>query len=101
MEINTDYRREHQEITNENGGKQSTMRCIRCPDCGARILMLPTLSKMVEAIENHVSSHRQETNHNVAFDQLGMPALRTNLTEQVILQASEMPDIGSKPPIWL
>ena len=33
---------------------------IKCPECGEEILIVPTLKKMNEAIENHVQLHKAE-----------------------------------------
>jgi len=35
------------------------------------------------------------------MDRLRTPSVRTNLTEQVLVQASEMTDVVNRPPIWL
>jgi hypothetical protein len=42
--------------------KQQTpeIRYITCPECGQLILIIPTLRKMNEAIENHVNLHKEE-----------------------------------------
>ena len=101
MEINIDHRKEFHENSNGKGNRQSRMKCIKCPKCGAEILMLPTLGKMVEAIENHVGSHRRESTTDMVMDRLITPSVRTNLTEQVLLQASDITDFSNKPPIWL
>jgi hypothetical protein len=63
--------------------------------------MIPTLGKMIEAIENHVSSHKRQPTTYGTMDRLKTPYIRTRLTEQVLQQASDITDFSSKPPLWL
>jgi hypothetical protein len=41
------------------------IRYITCPECGQLILMIPTLKKMNEAIENHVNHHKEEQKDDI------------------------------------
>ena len=77
----------------------SRMTCIRCPECGGEILMLPTLGKMVEAIENHISVHRTQQSNVTCEDTLKPANIRTDLTEQVLEQASRMIAVSQKSPL--
>ena len=101
MESNIEHKEKSQESIHIIGNQQARMNCIRCPECGEEILMVPTLGKMIEAIENHVSSHRRQPNTDVTVARLKMPSIRIDLTKQVLLQASDMMDVRPKPSPWL
>jgi hypothetical protein len=83
---------------NNNLPEKSTMRCIICPDCGQEILMVPTLTKMVEAIKNHVSTHRGQSKDEIEDEIIRPVKLSSNLTEQVLEEASKM--LTQSPPLW-
>ena len=89
------------EKINNSYPKKSTMRCIQCPECGEDILMVPTLKKMIEAIENHVSTHKKQPSIETDVTTLKPGLIRSDLTEQVLEQASEMLEVSQKPPVWL
>jgi DNA-directed RNA polymerase subunit RPC12/RpoP len=38
---------------------QNQRNFIKCPECGTKILITPSLRKMTEAIENHVQLHKE------------------------------------------
>lgn len=78
----------------------SKMRCIRCPECGEQILMVPTLGKMIEAIDNHISTHRKQQNGGISEATLEPTNIRTDLTEQVLEQASKTIAGSQKSPLW-
>ena len=101
METNIEHNEKSKESIHVIINQQFRMKCIRCPECGEEILMVPTLGKMIEAIENHVSSHRRQPNTDVIVARLKMPSIRTDLTEQVLQQASDMMDVRQKPSLWL
>ncbi|NLE03642.1 MAG: hypothetical protein GX638_02420 [Crenarchaeota archaeon] len=61
---------------------------IRCPECGEQIPMVPALSDMIAIIEEHISSHKEQTKTNLIGEKIKTPCLRQDLTEQVIIQAS-------------
>jgi thiamine monophosphate kinase len=101
MESNIEHNEKSQESIHIIGNQQPRMKCIRCPECGEEILMVPTLGKMIELIENHVSSHRRQPNTDVTVTRLKTPSIRTDLTKQVLQQASDMMDVRHKPSPWL
>ncbi len=101
METNLEFNEKSLEAIRVIDNKHSRMKCIRCPECDEEILMVPTLGKMIEAIENHVSSHRRQAQTDVAMSRLKMPSIRISLTEQVLQQASEMTDVNRTPSFWL
>jgi hypothetical protein len=90
VEINTEYEAKIEGKVDNAIIVFSKMRCIRCPECGADILMVPTLGKMIEAIENHVSTHRKQQSGEMSEAPLKPANIRTNLTEQVLEEASKM-----------
>ena len=101
MEINIEHEGKCQERSNIKGNKLSRMKCIRCPECNEEILMVPTLGKMIEAIENHVSMHKRQPNICMTMDRPKAPSICINLTEQVLQQASAITDLPNKPSFWL
>ena len=60
---------------------------IKCPECGEWILMIPTLSKMNEAIENHVEIHKEPPNDNHFFKSNSVFHIRLSLAQQVLQEA--------------
>jgi hypothetical protein len=62
---------------------------IKCPDCGEEILMIPTLRKMNEAIENHVKGHKEMLKDNALFRQHTAIQIRLDLAQQVLEKASD------------
>ena len=62
--------------------------------------MVPTLGKMIEAIENHIGTHRKQRTVSTEFT-LEPTNIRTDLTEQVLEQASKLNGLSLKPPPWL
>ena len=83
------YNTESKENIHSVGNQQSRMKCIRCTECGAEILMVPTLWKMVEAIENHAKLHRKQPTADLLVTDLRKPSIRADLTEQVLQKASD------------
>src|SRR4030065_2184526 len=69
------------------GNRISRMKCIKCSECSENILMVPTLDKMVEAIENHVRLHRTQSNADMLVVRPKVASIRADLTEQVRQQA--------------
>ncbi len=72
----------------QHSEERITRKCIKCPQCGESILMIPTLKEMITAIENHVSTHRNlrcEEGSEVP----NTPYVRNSLTEQVLLRAAD------------
>jgi len=80
------------------------LKCIRCPDCGEEILMVPVLSEMIEAIENHISTHKEHgipLSHDLPLSRPTAPQLRENLTEQVLTRAAEISDALNRNQTWI
>ena len=61
---------------------------IKCPECSEEILMVPTLGKMNEAIENHVRIHKELLKANPTLKYRKAIHIRLVLMEQVLQQAS-------------
>ncbi len=79
-------------------------RCIRCPDCGEQILMVPDLTQMIEAIENHIATHKDPHSDYPRQDSLQhpqAPVLREDLTEQVLIRAAEIGGTLSRNQTWI
>ena len=57
---------------------------IKCPECGEEILMIPTLSKMSEAIENHVKMHKDSLKDNPLMRRQAAMYIRLKLAQQVL-----------------
>ena len=97
--MNSDVIKEPQEFSSEN------VRCIRCPDCGEEIMMVPVLAQMIEAIENHISTHKEHGEHSLKsdlpFHRPKKPAIRENLTEQVLTRAAEISDALNRNQTWI
>ncbi len=78
----------------------SPNKYITCPHCGEPILMMPALSQMIEAIENHLSTHKDHsgyTKHD-PIQHPKPPSIREDLAEQVLIRAAEIGDALSKEP---
>lgn len=97
--MNADVSKEPQQSSPEN------VRCIRCPDCGEEIMMVPVLAQMIEAIENHISTHKehgeQHLKHDLPLQHPKTPAIRENLTEQVLTRAAEISDVLNRNQTWI
>ncbi len=77
-------------------------RYIRCPDCGEEIMMVPVLAQMIEAIENHIVTHKEHGEYpkrDLPIHQ--PPCIRENLTEQVLQRAAEISDALGKNSTWI
>jgi DNA-directed RNA polymerase subunit RPC12/RpoP len=55
-----------------------------CPVCGEKILMVPTLRVMHEAIEKHVLKHKEELKANPIKEHQTAITIRLSLTKQVL-----------------
>jgi hypothetical protein len=62
---------------------------IKCPECCEEILMVPTLRKMNEAIENHVRIHKELLKANPILEHQKAIHIRLVLAEQVLQQAAK------------
>ncbi len=81
-----------------------TARYIRCPDCGEEIMMVPVLGQMIEAIEDHLATHKDYPNrpeHNLPMSHPKAPQIEENLAEQVLTRAAEISDALGKNPTWI
>ncbi len=58
---------------------------IKCPECGEEILIVPTLRKMNEAIENHVQQHKVQIAPNLAVKYTKPICIRLALVRQILL----------------
>ncbi len=61
---------------------------IKCPECGGEMLMIPTLRKMNQAIENHVKVHKELLKDRPLLKQHKAMQIRLDLAQQVLQQAS-------------
>ncbi len=91
--INAGYSEGYKEHITSISKGLSRLKCITCPECGENILMIPTLYKMVEAIENHVRLHRKQGSTCAR-------AILVDLTQQVLQQASGMAEVAQGSP-WV
>lgn len=90
----------------DNVAEQPQIKYIRCPECGEKIPMVPTLAEMIEAIDLHVSTHRKYPNAEAPVAHIKAPTICMELTKQVIQRASDMIDADmtdprQKPSLWL
>lgn len=97
---------ENNEKSKETIAEQTQIKFIRCPECGEKIPMAPNLEMMIEAIDNHVGTHRKQPHDNLAVAHLKTPTISMDLTKQVLQRAADMvdPDViepNKKPSIWL
>jgi len=56
--------------------------CIKCPECGDLILLVPDVKAMKLAIQCHVAKHRKEMEQK-------LDDLETKLTEEVLELATQ------------
>jgi len=73
---------------------------IKCPECGELIQMVPALSDMIAAIEDHISIHKENAKSNISTSPIKAPCIRENLTEQVIIQAAMLRETP-KDSAWI
>lgn len=97
---------ENNPATKENGNEQTQIKYIRCPECGEKIPMVPTLGEMIEEINHHVSTHRTQPKGDVAAVHLKAPTICMDLTKQVLQRAADImePDVTDarqKPSLWI
>jgi hypothetical protein len=59
---------------------------IKCPECGEEILVVPSLKKMNEAIENHVQAHKYEMAPNLLLKHVRPINIRLALAHQILLR---------------
>jgi hypothetical protein len=90
-----------EEALNEPNNDKMKNKFIRCPDCGEEIRMVPTLAEMIEAIENHITIHREHSRIELTSIHKKTPCIREDLTEQVLQRAAEMVESPSKNSTWI
>jgi len=71
----------------------ATRNLIICPECGAKILMIPTLRVMNEAIENHIQIHKEQLKDDPIRAHQKAISIRIALMGQV-LQKSCKPKVS-------
>jgi len=96
MEMNEQSKENINQINN-----QIPKKYIKCPECGEAILMVPTLAEMIESIEDHIVTHKKHPHENLLVPHLKTPAIKLDLAQQVLLQASDIMAPSSKPAVWL
>ena len=80
--------------------EESINKFIRCPECGEQIQMVPSLTDMITAIEDHISIHREHAKSDLPVGQINAPCIREDLTEQVIIQAAALRETP-KDSTWI
>lgn len=68
-------------IKSANKKRMPTIKCV----CGAKILVIPDLKAMNNAIRNHISEHKKTRNSHDNFD-----SLEQFLAEKILFEASKM-----------
>ncbi len=65
--------------------------------------MVPDLTQMIEAIENHISTHKEHTEYPKPelMQHPKAPVLREDLTEQVLIRAAEIGGTLSRNQTWI
>jgi hypothetical protein len=86
-EINDKLRELYLKVVSEPNDSYFKRGFIRCPECGEEILMVPTLHKMSEAIENHVKLHKELPGGSPLLNQQVAMHIRLDLAQQVLVQA--------------
>jgi hypothetical protein len=76
----------------------SPNKYIICPNCGEQIPMVPVLSQMIEAIENHLSTHKDRSDYprNDIIQHPKAPCIGEGLEEQVLIRAAEIGEALSR-----
>jgi len=87
-----DYNEERLKLIYEKAVKIPNMNsvqkgCIKCPDCGEEILIIPTLRVMHRAIENHVCKHKEQLKADPIKEHQTAILIRLSLTGQVLQYA--------------
>lgn len=80
------------------------VRYITCPDCGEQIMMVPVLGQMIEAIENHISTHKPSPVNDateIPMPHPQAPNIEESLAEQVLTRAAEISDALGRNPTWI
>ena len=81
-----------------NDGSQ---KFITCPHCGEHILMVPVLADMIQAIENHLETHKEgnyPTHDPIKHPKAPELNEDLGLPEQVLIRAAEIGDTLAREP---
>jgi len=84
--------------------ESQNQKYITCPHCGEQIHMVPVLSDMIQAIENHLETHKEGSYPNLdPLQHPKTPRIRDDpaeedLAEQVLMRAAEIGNSLSKEP---
>ena len=88
-----------------NNLEDNQKKNITCPHCGEQILMVPVLADMIQAIENHLETHRGSNYPEHATLEHPKPAPINedlDLPEQVLIRAAEIGEtLGREPEFTL
>jgi len=87
--------------TDKPSNTQTLNRYIRCPECGEQIQMVPVLSQMIQNIETHLETHREQSKTDLTVPQINELCIRDNLTEQVLQRAAENAEAPNKNSTWI
>lgn len=77
----------YKKVVEEPNKNTARKGCVKCPDCGGEILMIPTLRVMQEAIENHVQAHKEQLKEDPILKQQTAISIRLSLLSQVLSYA--------------
>ena len=86
-------------LSNNEKGSGGPHKCITCPHCGEQIPMVPVLSDMIQAIENHLTTHQE--GYRPKHDPIQQPKvsfISENLAEQVLMRAAEIGETLTREP---
>ena len=78
----------------------TNLKYVRCPECGEQIPMVPVLSQMIQNIEDHLETHRQNQQSDLTVPQINELYIQDSLTEQVLQRAAENVDSPNRHP-WI
>jgi DNA-directed RNA polymerase subunit RPC12/RpoP len=82
-----------------NEGNQK--KYISCPHCGEQILMVPVLADMIQAIENHLETHKEgsySTHDPIQHPKAPAISEDLGLPEQVLIRAAEIGETLTREP---
>lgn len=79
----------------------SLNKCIRCPECGEEIMMVPILAQMITNIETHIATHKEHLDKEREIHHPREPWIRDDLTEQVLQKAAETAEMPNRNQTWI
>ena len=74
----------YQRVVEEPNKNPLKKACIRCPECGEEILVIPSLKAMGKAIEAHVTKHKEQLKAEPVKEYQKALIVRLSLVQQVI-----------------